>query len=144
MPQHSLVRGTCEKPRQARNPRKASPLSSLITAALSPSRRARLTILNAYRVKSFYGVGCQIRRQAGHGAAPNLATLLKAAWFILRLAAANAQIFFLKGKPPFRLPQHAVTHTDKMAIENESPLYAHVNPLVLRSHTSGRRPRTPG
>ena len=67
-----------------------NPLTSLITAALSPSRRARLTIFKSYRVKSsLYGVGCQIRRQAGHGAAHSLATYLEAAEFISRLAAVH-------------------------------------------------------
>ena len=98
VPQHSLVRETYEKPlrrglsnlrgithvaviatikpgkSQAKNLRTASPLTSLITAALSPSRRARLTIFKSSRVLSFYGVGCQIRRKAGHGAAHSLAT----------------------------------------------------------------------
>ena len=51
-----------------------NPLTLLITAALSPSRRARLTILKSLEGKKFfYGVGCQIRRQAGHDAAHSLA-----------------------------------------------------------------------
>ena len=41
-------------------------------------------------MKSVYGVGCQIRKQAGHGAAHSLATSLEAAEFIPRLAAVNA------------------------------------------------------
>ena len=44
--------------------------------------------------KVLYGVGCQIRRQAGHGAAHSLATYLEAAEFIPRLAAVKAQFFF--------------------------------------------------
>ena len=43
----------------------------------------------------WHGVGCQIRRQAGHGAAHSLATYLEAAELIPRLAEANAQILFL-------------------------------------------------
>jgi len=41
-----------------------------------------------------HGVGCQIRRQAGHGAAHSLATSLEAAEFIPRLAAVNVGTFF--------------------------------------------------
>ena len=44
--------------------------------------------------EDFYGVGCQIRRQAGHGAAHSLATNLKAAEFIPLLAAVKAVTFF--------------------------------------------------
>ena len=42
------------------------------------------------------GVGCQIRRQAGHGAAPSLAAFPEAAELIPRLAAAGVQLFFEK------------------------------------------------
>ena len=45
-------------------------------------------------VKVWYGVGCQIHRQAGHGAAHSLATCLEAAELIQRPAKANAQFFF--------------------------------------------------
>ena len=48
----------------------------------------------------WYGVGCQIRRQAGHGAAHSLATYFEAAELIPRHAAANAHIF-LKDQLPF-------------------------------------------
>jgi hypothetical protein len=74
--------------RQAKNPRTASPLTSLITAAFSPSRRARLQ-----GIKFLYGAGCQIRRQAGHGAAHSSATYLGAAEYIPRLAAVKAHFF---------------------------------------------------
>ena len=40
------------------------------------------------------GVGCQIRRQAEHGAAHNLAIYLEAAELIPRPAAVNADILF--------------------------------------------------
>ena len=56
-----------------------NPLTLLITATLSPSRRARLTIFKSYWyrvISSFYGVGRQIRRQAGPGAVPSRATFL--------------------------------------------------------------------
>ena len=118
MPQHSLVRGTYEKPlrrglsnlrgiahfaviatvklgkRQAKNPRAASPLTPLITAPRSPSRRARLPIFKPAGCKVLHGVGCQIRRQAVHGAAHSLATYLEAAELIPRLAEASAQVLF--------------------------------------------------
>ena len=43
-----------------------------------------------------YGVGCHIRRQAGHGAAHSLATYLEAAELISRLAEADAQLRFFE------------------------------------------------
>jgi hypothetical protein len=45
--------------------------------------------------KFLCGVGCQIRRQAGHGAANSLATYLEAAELIPRLAEASARISLL-------------------------------------------------
>ena len=46
------------------------------------------------KLVELHGVGCQIRRQAGHGAAHSVATYLEAAELIPRLAGANAQTFF--------------------------------------------------
>ena len=70
-----------------------------------------------------YGVGCQIRGQAGHGAAHSLATYLEAAELIPRLAD-----LFLNGNDPANLNdpadlnchfngdtqthRHTDTHTD--------------------------------
>ena len=51
-----------------------------------------------YRVESLFeewqGVGCQIRRQAKHGAAPSYATSPEAAELIPHLAAASVQLIF--------------------------------------------------
>ena len=108
----ALARACVAKPTE-------NPLTSLITAALSPSRQARLTIFKFYGVKSsLYGVGCQIRRQAGHGAAPSRANFLEAAKLIPRLAAANAQPFaqanFGRTNCHFTTDTHAYGHTDKL------------------------------
>ena len=79
-------------------------------------------------------MGCQIRRQAEHGATHNLAAFLEATELIPRLAAANVQTI-LKSKPPFWLPHATRTRarrqTDKVAIGNGLPPNAHVPPPVL-------------
>ena len=69
-------------------------------------RRAPSHFQSSYKV--WYGVGCQIRRQAGHGAAHSLATCLEAAELILRPAGANAQIFL---KRQTAILEAADTHT---------------------------------
>ena len=66
---------------------------TLITMPRSPPRTPS-HFQSLQGMKFFYGVGCQIRRQAGHGAAHGLATYLEAAELIPRPAEANAQFFF--------------------------------------------------
>ena len=67
-------------------------LSAFCAASLR--RRAPSHFRSLQGIKFFYGVGFQIRRQAGHGAAQSSATYLEAAELIPRPAEANAQIFF--------------------------------------------------
>jgi len=81
--------------------------------------------------KAWHGVGCQIHRQARHGAAHSLATSLEAAEFIPRLATANAQLIF-------RTNRHFTNHSTQTRTQTEAAIAyrkwtspnAHVPPPV--------------
>ena len=97
-----------------------------------PHAPAHFQILQGLK---WYGVGCQIRRQAGHGAAHSLATYLEAAELIPRLAAVNADTFF-DVQLPFVTDTH--THTHSGGYRKCPPSNAHVPILSPKPH-----PRAP-
>ena len=127
---------------------------------LSVRRRSAFSVAPSHLQSLFegwQGVGCQILRQAGHGAALSRHHLESAEFHFL----GQNVIYILKYlqqrhlyiKVPPRNNCHFTTHKrtnertyvrTNWAIGNDPPLYAHVHPPVLRSHTPGRRPRTPG
>ena len=73
-------------------------------------------------------MGCQIRRQAEHGAAHSLVTFPEAAELIPRLAAANVQLFF-DGPTVVLRQTDRQTHTDGQTSHRKS------NPPCTRMYT---------